>query len=170
MLVNVAPHTLPALVSCSISGSTAPTASSRSPFVGHQHVVVAARRNARPLTRRVHDRAVEEAHRGRDTLCVGGRSERGVRERSDPALGTLYASHPGAWRARENAVLVLLRILAHIPHGAVLRLSLEEDFGFLQRSVLDVAVEDDQRSHAVDDLGEVRNCCLDAMRMAKAVT
>ena len=87
----------------------------------------------------------------------------------DPGPGTVDPGEPRVGGGLEVAlVVVLLRVLAHQPHVAVVVLRPEGELALQLLAVVDVAVPQDDRPHAVDLLREIRDREDDPMGQASS--
>src|SRR5256884_2308971 len=120
----------------------------------HQNVVVAALANTRLLAHLVHRRAVRPLHGGPPPLGVARRSNRWLGLHGDSGSRIFTAVEPRG-RLQEFPRLPFFWVLTQEPDVPVVVLCEEGDLRLRQLAILVVHIPDNDRSHAVDDLGQV---------------
>jgi hypothetical protein len=93
----------------------------------------------------------------------------GLAEHVDAAVGAVRAPDPGARCSGERPVLVLLRVLAEVPHVALVVLGEEGELLLLQLAFEEVPVPGHHGLDPVDHLGQVGDGESDAVRLALPV-
>ena len=100
--------------------------------------------------------AIPEVVFGRDGLQVA-HSQADVILHDDRALRVLDAVDPRVLGPEQDALLVILGVLAEIPDVAVIVLREERQLRLLQVALVDVAVPDHHAGNAADVLAEIRD-------------
>src|SRR6267378_5791443 len=135
----------------------------------HQNILVAAGRDTDLLTCFFYRCAISPVERRRRiTLRVAGGPRPRVCLHHDSRTRAIHAGDPGA-TALEVPLFVYFNQLTQQPDVAVLVLREENDLRFRHLAVLGVDIPHNDRTHAVDDLGEVGHGLHHASRNALLV-
>src|SRR6478609_6271173 len=133
-------------------------------LVNHQDLLVAGARQAGLLAGAGDHGDVVELDR-RDQAFPVLHPGPGLTQHVDAAVGAVRASDPGARRPGELAAVVLLGVLAEVPHVALVILGEEGQLLLLQLAFEEVPVPGHHGPDPVDHLGQVGDGESDAVRL-----